>query len=358
MAPKPLPNVLEIKPYVPGLAAEEGFKLSSNENPLGCSPDAVEAIKTGLDSLEIYPDGGANLLRNAIADRYGIDANRIVCGSGSDEIFQLLSRAYLAPGDEIIQSQYGFLVYQLVAQQAGATTISVPDKKLTADVDGMLAAVTDKTKIVFLANPNNPTGSYLPFDEVKRLHEGLPEDVLLVLDAAYAEYVQKNNYSSGMELAGSSDNVLMTRTFSKIHGLAALRLGWAYGPVEVIDALNRVRGPFNVNALAQAAGVAALKDAKFMKSSADFNNKELRRMIPAINETGLKAWPSVANFILVEFPTTGDKTADIANAFLAKRGLIVRNVGAYGLGNCLRISIGVKEANTAVINALKVFMAS
>lgn len=358
MAPKPLKNILDITPYVPGLAAAEGYKLSSNENPLGCSPDAVEAIRAGLDSLEIYPDGGSNLLRNAIAERYGLDAARIVCGAGSDEIFQMLSRAYLAPGDEIIQSQHGFLVYRLVAQQAGAVTISVPEKKLTADIDGMLAAVTPKTKIVFLANPNNPTGSYLPFEEVKRLHDNLPPDVLLVLDAAYAEYVQKNNYSSGMELAGSSNNVLMTRTFSKIHGLAALRLGWAYGPGHIIDALNRVRGPFNVNALAQMAGIAALKDTKFMKTSAEFNNKELRRMIPAINETGLKAWPSVANFILIEFPEKGDKTARTANVFLAERGLIVRDVTAYGLGNCLRVSIGVKEANTAVINALKVFMAN
>lgn len=357
MAPKPLPNVLEITPYVPGLAAEKGYKLSSNENPLGCSPDAVEAIKAHLDHLELYPDGGANLLREAIAEKYDIPADQIVCGSGSDEILQLLGRAYLSPGDEIIQSEFGFLVYRLVAQQSGAETVSVPDKKMTADVDGILAAVTDKTKIVFLANPNNPTGSFLPFDEVKRLHEGLPEDVLLVLDAAYAEYVQRNSYRAGMELAGSSENVLMTRTFSKIHGLAALRLGWAYGPKHVIDAINRVRGPFNLNALAQVAGIAALKDTKFVRNSADFNYKELRRMIPAINETGLKAWPSVANFVLVEFPEKGDKTAAAANAFLAERGLIVRGVGAYGLDNCLRISVGVKEANTAVINALKVFMA-
>ncbi len=359
MAPKPLPNVLEITPYVPGLAASEGFKLSSNENPLGCSAAAIEAIKARLGHVETYPDGGANLLRSAIAERYGIDAGRIVCGAGSDEIFQFLARAYLSPGDEIIQSEYGFLVYKLVAQQSGAKTISVPEKNLTADVDGMLAAVTERTKIVFLANPNNPTGSYLPFEEVRRLHDGLPEDVLLVLDAAYAEYVEKNDYSSGMEMAGSHENVLMTRTFSKIYGLASLRLGWAYGPASVIDAINRVRGPFNVNALAQVAGIAALQDDKFTRNSAEFNNRELDRMIPAINDIeGLTAWPSVANFILVEFPEKGKKTSQAANAFLADRGLIVRDVSAYGLKNFLRISVGVKEANSAVLNALKVFMAS
>lgn len=358
MAPKPLPNILDIKPYVPGLAAGEGYKLSSNENPLGCSPHAREAIMGGLKKLELYPDGGSNLLRDAIAERYGIDKDRLICGCGSDEIFQFLARVYLAPGDEIIQSEHGFLVYRLVAQQSGAKTISVPEKDLTADVDGMLAAVTPRTKIVFLANPNNPTGSYLPFEEVRRLHEGLPGDVLLVLDAAYAEYVDKNDYSSGMEMAGSFDNVLMTRTFSKIYGLAALRLGWAYGPAAIIDALNRVRGPFNVNALAQVAGIAALKDEAFVQQSKELNNRELERVYTAINDLGLKAWPSVANFVLVEFPARGDKTADAANAFLAARGLIVRDVTAYGLKTCLRISIGVKEANTSVINALKVFLAS
>lgn len=358
MAPKPLANVLEITPYVPGLAADDGYKLSSNENPMGCSPRAMDAVKSAADDLATYPDGGANLLRDAIAERYGLDADRIVCGSGSDEIFQLLARAYLAPGDEIIQSEHGFLVYRLVAQQSGAKTISVPEKDYTADVDAMLAAVTGKTKIVFLANPNNPTGSYLPFEEVRRLHAGLPEDVLLVLDAAYAEYVTKNDYSSGLEMASSYENVLMTRTFSKIHGLAALRLGWAYGPASIIDAINRVRGPFNVNALAQLAGIEALRDEKFAKESADFNNAEIKRMIPVINKTGLKAWPSVANFILVQFPEGNGKTAKAANAFLAERGLIVRDVSAYGLSDCLRISIGVKAANDAVLNALKVFMDS
>ncbi|MAP95258.1 MAG: histidinol-phosphate transaminase [Ponticaulis sp.] len=357
MAPKPLPNVLEITPYVPGLSSESGYKLSSNENPLGYSPLVREAVEGHLDHLETYPDGGANQLRDAIAERYGLDPSRIVCGSGSDEIFQLLARAYLAPGDEIIQSQYGFLVYRLVAQQSGAETITVPDKDFTADVDGMLAAVTEKTKIVFLANPNNPTGTYLPFDEVRRLHAGLPENVLLVLDAAYAEYVRANDYSSGLEMAGSYENVLMTRTFSKIYGLAALRLGWAYGPSAVVDAINRVRGPFNVNSLAQIAGIAAMKDDAFTDKSVEFNKRELARLTEAVSATGLKVIPSVANFLLIEFPAEGVYSAEKAEATLRQNGLIVRDVKAYGLPNHLRISVGVKQANDQIISVLGEFMA-
>lgn len=357
MAPKPLESILEITPYVPGLSSDAGHKLSSNENPLGCSQAVRDAIAASLDHLEIYPDGGSNKLRDAIADRYGLDPARIVCGAGSDEIFQLLARAYLGPGDEIIQSDHGFLVYRLVAQQSGAKTISVPDIDMTTNVDGILAAVTDRTKIVFLANPGNPTGTYIPFDEVRRLHAGLPDRVLLVIDAAYAEYVKTNDYSSGVEMAGSFDNVLMTRTFSKIHGLAALRLGWAYGPAAIIDAINRVRGPFNVNALAQTAGITAIRDEAFADKSAEFNKRELARLSEAISSTGLTVYPSVANFILVEFHKDGPYTAEKANAVLAQNGLIVRDVKAYGLPDCLRISIGVKEANDQVISVLGEFMA-
>jgi histidinol-phosphate aminotransferase len=356
MAPKPLANVLEITPYVPGLAAESGYKLSSNENPLGYSPVVREALEQSLDHMELYPDGGANKLRAAIADRYGLNADRIICGAGSDEIFQMLGHAYLQPGDEIIQTQFGFLVYQLVAKQCGATTISVPDVNMTANIDGIIEAVTERTKIVFLANPNNPTGTYVSFDEVKRLHEALPSDVLLVLDAAYAEYVKKNDYGSGMELAGSADNVLMTRTFSKIHGLAALRLGWAYSAASIIDALNRVRGPFNVGSLSQIAGIAALEDKAFEEKSAEFNQRELARVTDAIEATGLTVYPSVANFVLVEFFPEGQYTAANANAVLRENGLIVRDVTSYGLPNCLRVSIGVKEANDQLISVLTTFM--
>ena len=246
--PKALPNILEITPYKGGQKLVGAHKLSSNENPLGCSPAAQAAVIEAAKHMELYPDGSAGALRDAIGAKYGIEPDRVVCGAGSDEIFQLLGRAYLRPGDNIVQSQHGFLVYRLIAQQAGAETRSAPETDLTTNVDAMLEQVDQNTKIVFLANPNNPTGSYIPYSEVKRLHAALPENVLLVLDGAYAEYVRKNDYSSGMELAGEMANVLVTRTFSKIHGLAALRLGWAYGPASVVDALNRTRGPFNVSA--------------------------------------------------------------------------------------------------------------
>jgi histidinol-phosphate aminotransferase len=308
--------------------------------------------------LALYPDGAHTALRQAIAERYGIDPNRIVCGSGSDEIFQLLGRAYLNRGDNIVQSEHAFLVYRLIAQQAGAHTISVPEANYTADVDAMLAAVTPQTRIVFLANPNNPTGTYLPFEAVKRLHAGLPSDVMLVLDGAYAEYVSRNDYSSGLELVAEHDNVVLTRTFSKIHGLAALRVGWAYAPQMVVDALNRVRGPFNVGGPALAAATAAMRDTAFQEASARHNAAELARLSSAVAALGLEAVPSVGNFLLVRFPDQPGRTAADADHFLRSRGLIVRAVAAYGLPAFLRLSVGGSEANGMLIAALQDFMAS
>src|SRR5579862_248228 len=262
--PKPRPGVLDIAAYVPGKSSAPGvakiFKLSSNETPLGPSPRAIAAYKAAADHLEDYPDGSASDLREAIGHAFGLDPERIVCGAGSDDLLHLLAYGYLADGDEAIHTVHGFLIYPIVTLGCGAKPIAVPEKNFTADVDGILAAVTANTKIVFLANPNNPTGTHVSFDEVKRLHRGLPPHVLLVLDAAYAEYVRSNDYESGIELVSTSENVVMCRTFSKIHGLAALRLGWMYGPAHVVDAVNRVRGPFNVNAPSIAAGVAAIGD--------------------------------------------------------------------------------------------------
>lgn len=352
MAPRPLPGILDIQPYkggesvIPGVA--KPVKLASNENPLGASAAAQAAFAEAAATLQLYPDGSAAALRRAIAARYGLDADRIVCGAGSDEIFQLLGRAYLAPGDEIVQSQYAFLVYRLVAQAAGAVVRSAPDRDFTVDVDAMLAAVTDKTKIVFLANPNNPTGTYLPVQEVRRLHAGLPGHVLLVLDAAYAEYVKKNDYAAGVELVSEFDNVLMTRTFSKIHGLAALRLGWAYGPASVIDVLNRVRGPFNVSAPAMKAGVAAIEDAAFAERSAEHNAAELARVTAALETLGFSVTPSVANFLLIHLPPG---KADAADAFIRSRGFILRALKAYGLPDALRLSIGTAAENDGVLAA-------
>lgn len=356
--PQALPNILEITPYKGGQKLAGAHKLSSNENPLGASPAAQAAVVEAAKHLELYPDGSASALREAIGAKYGIEPERIVCGAGSDEIFQLLGRAYLRPGDNIVQSQHGFLVYRLVAQQAGAETRSASETGLTTDVDAMLAAVDEKTKIVFLANPNNPTGSYIPYSEVKRLHAGLPENVLLVLDGAYAEYVRNNDYSAGMELAGEMANVLVTRTFSKIHGLAALRLGWAYGPRSVIDALHRTRGPFNVSAVAQAAGIAAIRDDAFQARSAEHNLKELERVRTAVEKAGFKTYPSVGNFVLIEFPKEAGRTSAEADQFLRRKGIVIRNVDVYGLPTCLRASIGTVEQNDQMIAAIEAFAKS
>lgn len=351
--PKPLSNILAITPYKGGQKLDHGWKLSSNENPLGCSDKAVEALSQAARHLELYPDGSAFALRQAIGAKYDIDPDRIVCGAGSDEIFQLLGRAYLQPGDEVLQSAHGFLVYSLVAQQSGAKLVSAPEKDLHTDVDAMLERVTDKTKIVFLANPNNPTGSYIPHDEVKRLHAGLKEHVLLVLDGAYAEYVKQDDYDDGMEMARDYPNVLMTRTFSKIHGLAGLRLGWAYGPESVIDAVHRVRGPFNVTSVAQAACLAALGDDAFVAKSVAHNNGELARMRPALEKMGFKAVPSVANFLLIDFGS--EARAEAADVYLRSQGIVIRDMKAYGLPNFMRLSIGTTEANDDVLKAFDAF---
>src|SRR3954463_1589936 len=250
--PQPRPGVLKIQAYVPGKSSAPGvakvYKLSSNETPLGPSPKSIAAYKAVADHLEDYPDGSATALREAIGKAYGLDPARIVCGTGWAELLNLLAHAYLGPGDEAIHTTHGFLVYPIATLGSGATPVIAPETEYTADVDAILARVTPRTKLVFLANPNNPTGTYIPFDEVKRLQSGLPRHVLFVIDAAYAEYVRKNDYEAGIELAATSENVVMTRTFSKIYGLAALRLGWLYGPAHVVDAVNRIRGPFNVNA--------------------------------------------------------------------------------------------------------------
>jgi histidinol-phosphate aminotransferase len=356
----PLPGILDIVPYKGGEASIEGFakpwKLSSNENPMGCSPAATEAYIGAAKDLASYPDGAHDGLRQALAGRYGLDANRIMCGNGSDEIFQLLGRAFLDQGDEVVQSAHGFLVYRLTAQQAGAVCISAPEVDLTTDVAAVLDCVTPKTKIVFIANPNNPTGTYLPYETIKALHAGLPAHVLLVLDGAYAEYVRANDYSSGLELAAEASNVLMTRTFSKIHGLASARVGWCYGPQVVIDALNRVRGPFNIGGPSLAAATAAILDQDFAQKSADFNAIWLDWLSKEIAALGLAVTPSVGNFLLVKFPTKPGKTAMDADAHLRRRGLIVRAVGAYGLGEYLRISVGLEEPNRLLVAALQEFL--
>jgi histidinol-phosphate aminotransferase len=358
--PQPRPGVLDIAPYVPGKSSAPGvakvFKLSSNETPLGASESTMAAYRSVGTHLEDYPDGSASALREAIGAAFGLDPARIVCGAGSDDLLNLLARAYLKDGDEAIHTTHGFLVYPIAIMGTGAKPIVAPEKDYTADVDAMLACVTERTKLVFLANPNNPTGTYLPFDEIKRLHRSLPAHVLLVLDAAYAEYVRRNDYESGIELVATSDNVVMTRTFSKIYGLAAVRLGWMYGPAHVVDAVNRIRGPFNVNTPAIAAGIAAIRDTAHVERAREHNARWLPWLTEEIGKLGLKVTPSVANFVLIHFPETKGRTAKDADAFLTKRGLIVRQVGAYKLPNALRMSVGSEEANRLTVKALAEFL--
>jgi histidinol-phosphate aminotransferase len=358
--PQPRPGVLEIAPYVPGKSSAPGvakiFKLSSNETPLGPSANALAAYRVAGEHLEDYPDGSASALREAIGAAFGLDPDRIVCGAGSDDLLNLIARAYLKDGDEAIYTTHGFLVYPIAITGTGAKAIAAAEKDFTANVDAILKAVTAKTKVVFLANPNNPTGTYVPFDEVKRLHKGLPPHVLLVLDAAYAEYVQRNDYESGIELVATTDNVVMTRTFSKIYGLAALRLGWLYGPAHIVDAINRIRGPFNVNAPAIAAGIAAIRDTAHVDRARTHNTRWLAWLTDEIGKLGLTVTPSAANFVLIHFPEAKGRTAKDADAFLTKRGLILRQVAAYKLPNALRMSVGTEEANRLVLQALKEFL--
>jgi histidinol-phosphate aminotransferase len=352
---------MDIRPYVGGESEIEGvsriMKLSSNEGALGPSPKAMAALKDMAGEIHRYPDGGATGLRKALAARWGVDADRIVCGAGSDELLGILCRAYAGPGDEVLYSAHGFLMYAIAAKACGATPVTAPETDLTANVDALLAAVTPKTRIVFLANPNNPTGTYLPADEVKRLRAGLRDDILLVIDAAYAEFVSKNDYSAGIELVDSTSNTVMCRTFSKIYALGGLRLGWAYCPTEIAGVLNRVRNPFNVGSSALAAGLAALNDDAYMDLCKRHNDYWLPWMLAEIKKLGMTATPSVCNFVLIQFPKDEGRNAAAADAFLRSKGIITRAMGGYGLPDWLRITIGAGDENEAVIQALAEFSA-
>jgi histidinol-phosphate aminotransferase len=356
----PRPGIMDITPYVGGESKLAGFtrviKLASNEGALGPNPKAAEAYRSVASELHRYPDGSCAAVRNAIGARYGLEPERIVCGAGSDELISLLTRAYAGVGDEVVYSRHGFLMYPIATRTTGATPVAAPETNLTADVDALLSKVTDRTRIVFLANPNNPTGSFLPASEVKRLRETLRQDVLLVIDAAYAEYISRNDYTPGDDLVRACDNVVMLRTFSKIHALGSVRLGWAYGSTQVIDVLNRVRNPFNVSAPAQAAGVAALSDAEFMARSKAHNDVWLPWLTENVRALGLEVPPSVGNFILIRFPNGSGRDADAADAYLRGRGIIARKVGAYGLGDCLRMTVGLEDEMRAVVESLRTFM--
>jgi histidinol-phosphate aminotransferase len=359
--PEPQPGILSITPYKGGESAVEGVatvrKLSSNESPIGPSPKAMEVYRALAADLHRYPDGAAAKLRHALAAMHGLDADRIVCSNGSDEMISLLCAAYVGPGDEVLYNQYGFAMYPLATLARGGTPVTAEETDYTISVDALLKKAGPKTKICFIANPNNPTGTYIPVEEVRRLRAGLPAHTILVLDGAYAEYVSRNDFSSGAELVERHDNVVMLRTFSKIYGLAGLRVGWTYMPPAMVDIINRVRGPFNVNAIAQAAAVAALQDTAWTTKARTLNDVWLPQVKAGLEALGLQVVPSVGNFLLIRFPAA-PKDAAAADRFLRSKGLIVRPVASYGLPQFLRFTIGTEDDNKAFLAAVKEFLAS
>ena len=354
----PRPSILSIEPYVGGESKIPGvnriIKLSSNEGAFGVPPGAQAAYTKLATELHRYPDGGSTALRQAIGARFGLDPTRIVCGNGSDELIGHIIMAYGGEGTELVMSAHGFVMYDIAGRYAGCRIIKVPERNLTADVDAMLAAVGPRTRLLFLANPNNPTGTMLPASEVTRLRSELREDVLLVLDAAYAEYVTREDYDAGVALVEAGTNTIMTRTFSKVFGLGGVRLGWTYAPPHITDVLNRVRGPFNVNAPAAAAGVAALAEAGWVEKSVAHNSEWRARVSEGLRALGVTVVPSDGNFILADFGTA--ERAQAADAALKARGLIVRAMASYSLPQCLRITIGTAEECGMVLDALTGFL--
>jgi histidinol-phosphate aminotransferase len=360
MMPSPKPGILDITPYVGGRAAVAGvknaIKLSSNETPLGPSAKTVEALAKASHDIHLYPEGSAKILREAIGEVHGLDPARIVCsGDGSDAILTMLANAYLRAGDEVLFSEHDFIVYRIATLANSAKPIEIADPHLCFDVDGALRLMSDKTRILFIANPNNPTGSYISHQQMRRLHAGLPEQALLVIDAAYSEYVRKNDYEAGIEMVSNYPNVVMTRTFSKVYGLAGMRIGWTYAPTSVCDVLNRIRGPFNVSMMQQHTAAAAVRDRAHVERSIVHNDQWKAYLTEEIRELGLTVNESVANFVLIQFPK-GKKSAAEADAFLSAKGLILRAVGNYGLPDALRLTVGTAEANQRVVGALREFM--
>ena len=356
--PRPRAEVLTISPYIGGELELPGInrtiKLSSNEGAFGVPPGARAAIHRVAEHAFRYPDGGADALREAIGRRWGLDPARIVCGAGSDDLIYQFCLAYGGPGRDIVMSAHGFSIYFIAGTYAGSRVIKVPERHLTADVDAMLAAVSPATRLMFLANPNNPTGSMLPHDEVARLRAGLPPEVLLVIDSAYAEYVTRPDYDPGIKLVDATDNTVMTRTFSKVFGLGGMRIGWCYAPPDVVDVLNRVRGPFNVSVAAQAAAIAALAEPGWVEKVRDHNAEWRPKLAAGLQAAGIKVWPSEGNFVLADFGTP--EQAEAADAALRQGGIIVRGVRGYGLPHCLRITVGLADEVQAVIDGLTAFM--
>lgn len=353
---RPQPGILDIALYVGGESKLPGqnrvFKLSSNENPYGASPATVDAYRAAAAALHLYPDTSHASLRTAIARVHGLDPDRIVCGAGSDEIITFLCQTYAGPGLEVIHTEHGFGMYRISALAAGATPVEVPEATRRTDVDAILAACSDRTALVFIANPNNPTGTMIPEAEVIRLADGLPPQALLVLDGAYAEYVDA--FDGHARLVDTRDNVVMTRTFSKIHGLGGLRIGWGYGPAHVVEALNRVRGPFNLSTAALLSAEAAVLDTAWTDRCRADNIRNRAALAAALAASGIPSDPSEANFILARFRDPDEAIA--ADQALRDRGVIVRRVAGYNLPAALRITVGDAEGCAAVAEALAAFM--
>lgn len=351
-APLPQPGIMDIDLYVGGASKVDGvtdiLKLSSNENPHGAPQSARAAAAEAAGAMHLYPSTDHAGLRAAIAEVHGLDPTRVICGVGSDEIIHLLCQAYVGPGDAVLHSEHAFLMYGISARAAGATPTVVEETARTVDVDKLLAGVTEVTRLVFIANPANPTGTFLNGQDVVRLADGLPDGCLLVLDGAYAEYVP--DFDGGLGLAGARDNVFVTRTFSKMYGLGGMRVGWGYGPQEIIDVLNRIRGPFNLSNVALAAAEAAMRDRAFAARCLADNTEQRARLRAGLANLGLPSDPSEANFVLARF--ADPEEARDADAFLKSRGVIVRHPANYGLPQCLRMTVGDAVGTTRLLDAL------
>lgn len=358
--PQPRPGIQDITIYKPGVASVAGIekviKLSANETPLGPSPKAVAAFEAAAGSIERYPEGSAAKLRSAIGEVFDLDPERIVVGAGSDEVLQMLGHAYIGEGDEVIYTEHAFVIYPVVTKSNGGIAVEVPETDCRADVDAILARVTDKTRVIYLANPNNPTGTWIPDNEIRRLHAALPGDVLLVIDEAYGEYVHEEGYKSALNLVEGNENVVVTRTFSKIYGLASLRLGWGYCPQAIADDLNRIRGPFNTSVAAQAAGIEAIRDREHVARSVEHNDTWMRWLEQQLGGLAIDFTPGVGNFILMHFGDEPGKTAAEANDFLLSKGIILRFAPAPKLKDSIRLTIGLEEENRKVVEALAEFL--
>ncbi|MDB5494011.1 MAG: hisC [Phenylobacterium sp.] len=359
--PIPKPGILDIHAYVPGKAKAEGvaepIKLSANENALGSSPKAQAAYAAAAGQLNLYPDPKAGIVRTAIAERFKLEPERLIFGCGSGEVFQLLSQTFLEPGDNMVQGEFGFAAFAIGARAAGGEVKFAKEPGYRIDVDELLACVDDRTRLVFLANPGNPTGTWIPFSEVRRLHEALPPSIVLILDGAYGEFALDPGFNDGLELARRSSNIVVTHTFSKLHGLAGLRIGWGYAPTAIVEAVERIRLPFNTSVPAQLAAVAALGDEDFQRASIDLVEQWRPWLTQQLGGVGLEVVsPSATNFLLVGFPKAPGRTATEAEAFLASRGLLVRGVALYGLPDHLRVTVGLEAQNRALVDALADFM--